>query len=149
MHGEEEYMIQRTQAQQLSPDQGRLFEVERQLRLSPRQPHGFCFPFFLPSYRSQIQQRKSNVDLVFDDLLRLTLYGDETSAQGFMLARNLLQGPLQYFYIQLPSNPQRAGDVVGCFSGSELIDKPQASLGKRSRKTNNFLGRWLEEIRSG
>ena len=63
----------------------------------------------------------------------LAVYGWEGGAQDFMALNDLIQAPFQSDHIQCASQVQGGGNVVERTVRFELIEEPQALLGKRQR----------------
>ncbi|KWV69813.1 hypothetical protein PFL603g_06260 [Pseudomonas fluorescens] len=76
----------------------------------------------------------------------VTLLG-EAAAQSFMPRHNARQGPLQRLHMQLPTQPQADGNVVGGVGPFHQRQEPQALLGEGQRHVIITVGR--QDIRQG
>ena len=83
----------------------------------------------------------------YDQHLGLITILGKAAAQGFMPRDDACQGPLQRLHMQLPTQTQADGNVVGGVGTFHQRQEPQALLGERQRHVVIAIGR--QDIRQG
>ena len=79
----------------------------------------------------QVGDGQAQFELPGDDLHGGAIQRGEAGAQGFVAAHDFVQGAAQCRFVQFADQAHGTGDVVQRAAGFELVQEPQALLGKR------------------
>jgi hypothetical protein len=138
VHGQEEDVLLRRKPEQLGVEE----RPGRQVEGAPRLGRGAALQLRLPlrlGEPAQVAARQFQRAPGEHHLHRLPLLHLEHGAQHLVPPHDLAQGAVQRVRVQRPLQQEHGGDVVERVPRVHLVHEPEALLGERERKDEDFL----------
>jgi hypothetical protein len=127
--GQHQNVLVAAQPQQANPNWGALRQVERFLALLGHESSGFPFPL-LGLKGGEVNRAEVEDERWSDDLGRIVAHPGEGRSKNLVSSDNLVEGLLKSLSVQVALEPHCARDIVDRVARGELVQKPQALLGK-------------------